>query len=166
MFKEQSPENIYSLSRVLSRKPLMVIIHKGIKKGFLSLWYKENPQIHGCLMQLSEEGFPLTILPWDGDGDLLNQINEKKRLCVLIFQRGEIETEIDLKKLILLSNIQGWLIIQKDQIINKNPNIKKDIIRTHIKLLVNNELKDYKKDQTPHLLRYFSKNSYESFRLY
>ena len=155
MHKQQYPDSLYSMPQVLGKKPIMALIHKGIKKGFLANWYKENPAIHHSLMQLAENGYSLTILPWDGNGELLNHINSKNRRCILIFQDGDIQTDIDLKRLILLSNMQGWLIIQKDKIINKKPSIKKDVTGTHLKLLVQNQLKDYQGNHNPSVM--FSK---------
>ena len=141
MSKEEYPESAYSIANVLGKKPVLVVIHKGIKKGFLSKWYKENPSIHSCLMQLAEAGHPFTILPWDGNGELLNHVNNKNRRCVLIFQEGKIKTDMDIKKLILLSNIQGWLLIQNDKIINPKPNIHKDVTGAHLRMLINDELR-------------------------
>ena len=141
MSKEQYPERIYSIENVLTKKPILLIIHKGIKKGFLSKWYKENPTIHRSLMKLTEAGHSMTILPWDGNGELLNQVNNKKRRCIIIFQDGIIKTDIDIKKLILLSNIQGWLLIQKDKIINPKPNVHKDVTGMHLKMMLNDELR-------------------------
>jgi hypothetical protein len=141
MPKKKYTDSIYSISNILSKKPILVVIHKGIKKGFLSKWYKENPAIHNCLMQLSEAGQPYTIIPWDGNGELLNHINNKNRRCILIFQDGIIKTDMDIKKLILLSNLQGWLLIQNDKIVNPKPNIHKDITGMHIRMLINDELR-------------------------
>ena len=141
MPKELNPENIYSISSVLGKKPILVVIHKGNKKGFLSKWYKENPAIHRSLMQLAEAGHSITIIPWDGNGELLNQVNNKKRRCILVFQDGRIKTDMDIKKLILLSNIQGWLLIQKDKIINPKPNVHKDVTSTHLRMMLNDELR-------------------------
>ena len=141
MSKEQYPDGVYSIDNVLAKKPILVVIHKGIKKGFLSKWYKENPTIHRSLMKLAEAGHSMTILPWDGNGELLNQVNNKKRRCIIIFQDGIIKTDMDIKKLILLSNIQGWLLIQKDKIINPKPNVHKDVTGTHLKMMLNDELR-------------------------
>ena len=140
MPREKYTDDTYSISNVLSKKPILVFIHKG-KKGFLSKWYKENPAIHNCLMQLAEAGFPFTIIPWDGNGELLSQVNGKKRRCILIFQDGKIKMDLDIKKLILLGNVQGWLLIQNDKIINPKPNIHKDVTGTHMRMLLTNELR-------------------------
>ena len=110
-------------------------------------------------MQLPERGYSLTIVPWDGDGNVINQVNEKKRRCVLIFQKGEIETDMSLKKLELLSNKQGWLLIQNDSIINKKPTIKKDITETHINMLMYDQLKEYQDTRPKNSWRFFSKRS-------
>ena len=99
MPKEKYTDGLYSITTVLSKKPILVVIHKGIKKSFLSKWYKSNPAIHNCLMQLAEAGHPFTIIPWDGNGELLNHINNKNRQCVIIFQEGKIKTDMDIKKL-------------------------------------------------------------------
>jgi len=143
MLKHQHRESIYSMAKILAKKPLMVLIHTGQKAGFLSVWYLFNPEIHRYIMQFTEKGYPITIIPWDGSGNLINKINDKQRRCILIFQKGNISTDINLKRLTLLSNMQGWILIQNDEIINKKPEIKKDIIRAHISLLLYNQLRGY-----------------------
>ena len=114
------------------------------------------------LMQLPERGYSLTFIPWDGDGNVINQVNEKKRRCVLIFQKGEIKTDMDLKKLELLSNKQGWLLIQNDQVINNKPTIKKDITETHINMLMYNQLKEYQETKPDNSWHIFGKGSSDS----
>jgi hypothetical protein len=131
------------MSNVLGKKPLMVLVHSGKETRFLSNWYLDNHEVHKYIMQLTEKGYPLTIIPWNGSGDLINKINDKKRCCIIIFQKGDISTDINLKRLVLLCNLQGWILVQDDEIINKRPGIIKDVTSAHISLLLNNQLREY-----------------------
>ncbi len=157
MYKKY-PDSTYSRSNVLGKKPIIVLIHKGIESEFLYSWYRENPEIHRCLMSLPGRGYSVTFIPWDGDGDLINQINEKKRRCVLIFQDGEIKADMSIERLELLCNNQGWLLIQNDRIMNNKPSIKKDITSTHINMLVYNQLKEFNISKTHDSWHLFSKS--------